>query len=238
REAERAGLGGKSGAGRRGGATTPRPGAGWSVARADEFSVSSGEMTFRNGGHELELRWELGSRPDGKLADRAAPSDLASTATVAGVQAHVYRYAGTNDFTAVWLRGHYTLEARGIAADLRAFTTLIGRLSAVGVDAWLSAMPENVVKPASRPDPVREMLEGTPVLPGFDTAPLRAGDAVGDRYQLGAEVAGAVACEWIRRWIVARSTGDEATVREAVSAMASSHDWKILREMTSDGGYP
>jgi hypothetical protein len=51
-------------------------------------------------------------------------------------------------------------------------------------------------------------------------------------------VSGAVACAWIDRWVTARRTGDEVGVRNAVSAIESSHGWPILREMDEEGDYP
>ena len=69
------------------------------------------------------------------------------------------------------------------------------------------------------------MLRGVPLPPGFD-AP--AGEATTrDRYQLGAKVAGAVACAWIER-------GGE----EARRALASAKTWPILHEMNAEGDYP
>ncbi|HEX6390871.1 MAG TPA: hypothetical protein VFZ89_15530 [Solirubrobacteraceae bacterium] len=59
-----------------------------------------------------------------------------------------------------------------------------------------------------------------------------------DRYQLGAHVAGAVACAWIARWDAARTRGDEATAKAAAAALAGSRDWKILNEMNAEGDYP
>jgi hypothetical protein len=82
------------------------------------------------------------------------------------------------------------------------------------------------------------MLAGIPLPPGFDAASIPTSDAVRDRYQLGAQVAGTVACAWIDRWVAARRDGDEAAVREAVDAMATSTSWPILREMNAEGDYP
>jgi len=209
----------------------------WSVVRADEFSVDYGEMTFASGGRQLDLHWQRGGFVD-TLSDRAAGADLATTAPADGRQARVYRYRGTDDFTALWREDGYTLEARGLAADVESFTALIGTLHQVGVDEWLSAMPASVVKPASRADAVRGMLDGVPLPPRFDAAALETGGALRDRYQLGAQVVGAVACAWIGRWVDGRRSGDDAAVRQAVGAMATSHDWKILREMQAQGDYP
>ncbi len=212
---------------------------GWQVTRADEFSVDVGEMTFSNGEQELELRWLPAREYEAKVDDRAASADLATTAPVAGTEARLFRYeGGANDFTALWLRGDYALELRGIAPDVEAFETLLASLHEVDVDSWLSAMPESVVKPASRAEVVEEMLADIPLPAGFDAGALEGGDIVLDRYQLGAQVAGAVACAWIERWVTARRTGDDAGVRDAATAVSTSHTWAILRQMNGEGDYP
>ena len=52
------------------------------------------------------------------------------------------------------------------------------------------------------------MLAGVPHPEGFDIVALQSGDGIRDRYQLGAQVAGAVACAWIEQWVDARRAGD------------------------------
>jgi len=61
---------------------------------------------------------------------------------------------------------------------------------------------------------------------------------VHDRYQLGAKVAGSVACRWIERWIGADAAGDTQAAQQAIDAMATSRRWAILVEMDADGDYP
>ncbi|MCC6224515.1 MAG: hypothetical protein IT201_13620 [Thermoleophilia bacterium] len=211
---------------------------GWEVTRADQFSVELGEMTFGNGGRELELRWQPAGGFQGLVDDRERSSDLSLSAPVADTEARVFRYEGTTDFTAVWRQGDYVLELRGVAAGVDAFEAVLASLRQVDVGTWLSAMPRSVVKPAGRAAVVEEMLAGIPLPPGLDVGRLKAGDAVRDRYQLGAAVTGAVACGWIERWLAARATGDAAAARIAVRAMDGSRGWTILREMDENGDYP
>src|SRR5205814_4944474 len=137
----------------------------------------------------------------GKLDDRRSGADFVTTLSVDGARARVYRYHGTNDFTALWVQDRYTIEFRGVAANKDQFAALLGTLHDVDVDTWLSAMPPSVVKPQEHGKVVDEMLSGIPQPPGLDRAALRSGDAVRDRYQLGAQVTGAVACGWIREWV-------------------------------------
>ena len=84
------------------------------------------------------------------------------------------------------------------------------------------------------------MLDGVPLPPRFDVASLqrvRPGTVL-DRYQLGAKVAGGVACAWLDRWVAARRSTDDSGVRQAVGALATSHDWRVLHDMQAEGAYP
>jgi hypothetical protein len=236
---------------------------GWGITRADEFSVGNGEMTFARGQRRLDLQWRPGRDYTFSIEKRSVDQDAVGTITVAGDTARVFRYRGTTDFTAIWLRDGKMVEARELAAGAaalpaapgvrrpapaidraRAIATLsefkatVASLREVDVASWLAAMPDSVVEPASRSEIVGEMLAGLPLPDGFDTAPFTSGNAIRDRYQLGAQVAGAVACAWMESWAAARRAGDENGVRRAMTAMASSHGWPILLEMDEEGDYP
>lgn len=99
-------------------------------------------------------------------------------------------------------------------------------------------MPPTVVAPDARSRSIDEMLVDVPIPDGLDVDALRSGDFVSDRYQLGAQVTGAVACGWIESWIDATDRGDPVATARAVDAMATSHDWQILSEMAVDGYFP
>jgi hypothetical protein len=238
---------------------------GWEITRADEFSVGNGEMTFARGQRRLELHWGPGRDYTLRVEKRSVDQDAVGTINVAGDTARVFRYRGTSDFTAIWLQDGMMVEARELAsgadaapqpagpgvrrraraidpatatASLSEFKATVASLREVDVASWLAAMPDSVVEPASRSEIVSEMLAGLPLPDGLDTAPLTSGNAIRDRYQLGAQVAGAVACAWMDRWVAARRAGDENGVRHAMTAMASSHGWPILLEMQEEGDYP
>jgi hypothetical protein len=211
---------------------------GWEVTRADELGVDYGEMTLASGDRRLDLKWLPAGQYQSAVDKRADEMDDLATAPAAGVEARVFRYPGTNDYVAVWRQGDYMVEARGLAADADAFRTTLASLHEVDVDTWLSAMPASVVVPASQAEVIDEMLVGIPLPPGFDPTTIRTSDAVRDRYQLGAQVSGAVACAWIERWVAARDEGDETGARAAVEAMATSRTWPVLLEMDDEGDYP
>jgi hypothetical protein len=213
---------------------------GWSVSRADEFGVGYGEMTFSNGERRLDLHWMRGAEYGAKLADPRSDTPSLGITAVQGAEARLFRYAGSSDFVATWSYRGYGLQARGIAADLATFTSLVRALHMVSVDTWLSAMPESVVNPEGRSKVVLEMLEGVPLPPGFDVAPLlrtRHG-VVLDRYQLGAQITSAITCAWLDRWVAARRADDAQGLREAVGALATSHQWRVLHDMKGEGDFP
>jgi hypothetical protein len=213
---------------------------GWQVERADELSARYGEMTFTNGERDLDVKWLPARLHEHAVATRMADPGLDDLGTAPAVraEARMFRYSGTRDFVAVWLRGNHTLEVRGAAADASAFRTVLASLREVDVDTWLSAMPQSVVAPAAQAEAVREMLADIPLPPGFDPAEIPHGNGVRDRYHLGAAVVGAVACAWIDHWVAARRASDHESARAAVEAMATSRTWSVLLEMDDEGAYP
>jgi hypothetical protein len=122
--------------------------------------------------------------------------------------------------------------------DVAAFEVLLASLRAVDTDTWLSALPASVVKTTDRTAVIASMLQGVTLPPGFDAASITGAGLTSDRYQLGATVAGTVACTWFKLWSDARRSGDAAGVQRAIDAMATAKDWPILKEMSSSGGYP
>jgi hypothetical protein len=194
---------------------------GWNVTRVDEWSAGQGEMTFAAGSRTLELSWWPASQTgnEGKDSDKLTVGDRT-----------VYRYHGTNDYTAFWRSGDVTVEARALAASPQEFAGLLHRLHAVGAETWLRSLPNSAVTPANHGTAVEAMLKGLPLPPGFDAAALRRDARTRDRYQLGAQVAGAVACGWIEAWL----HGDQ----RAVPALAGSRDWPVLKDMSAEGDYP
>jgi hypothetical protein len=218
---------------------------GWQVVYADEQSAQEGELHFGRGpadtGGGAALNWRPGAL-SGWTVDRAASANVSTTAPVLGTTAHVYQYEGGRpgheDITALWRYDGRVLEFRAGAADVAAFKVLLAALRRVDTDAWLSAMPASVVKTGDRASVIAGMLRGVTVPRGFDPSTIKGEKLTKDRYQLGAAVAGTVACTWFRRWSDARRAGDETREREAIAAMRTAKDWPILEEMAKSGAYP
>jgi hypothetical protein len=236
---------------------------GWRVEYADEQSREEGELQFRRGPTpppqdmtvsgdapvtpvpadtgSAQLNWG-GGGISSWFEDRAASAALTTTAPVLGRTARVYQYEGGTpghrDITALFRYDGRVLEFRAGAADVDTFKVLLAMLKRVDTDTWLSAMPASVVKTPDRDRTIEQMLQGVPVPPGFDPKDIEGSDLVKDRYQLGAAVAGTVACQWFKRWADAREEGDRAKEREATAAMATAKSWPVLHEMAKEGAYP
>lgn len=210
---------------------------GWEVTRADVYGEGIGEITFRDGSTELTLHWRDRDSFDQYLDDRARSAEHREQLTVLGHEATLFKYAGGNDFTTLYRDRENTIEVRGVFPSIDAYRTVLSSLEHVDVDTWLSAMPDSVIASADRAAVVHEMLADIPQPEGFDAAALEDGP-LRDRYQLGAEVTGAVACAWIEQWIQATESGDAGAASEAAEAMRGSSDWNVLQEMNSSGAYP
>jgi hypothetical protein len=215
---------------------------GWRVDYANEESAEDGELRFRTGpARWAELNWR-GGGIQSWFDDRAASAVATSTATVLGTTARVYQYEGGTpghqDITALFHYDGRVLEFRAGARDIDAFKVLLAKLKRVDTDTWLSAMPASAIKIPDRDDTIRQMLQGVSLPPGFDRQDIRGAHLTKDRYQLGAAVAGTVACQWFARWSDGRATGDRAEVREAIAALATARTWPVLKEMEQEGGYP
>jgi hypothetical protein len=145
---------------------------------------------------------------------------------------------GDRQMVALWAEDGYVLELRAEVPDLAAMEERLGWLTRVDSQAWLDAMPANVVKAADHDATVREMLRGIPVPDTFTPSRIPDEGLTTDRGQVAGSVTGTVACLWFRQWGTARRTGDTAKKVEAERAMATSKQWPILREISEDGAYP
>ncbi|TCC66421.1 hypothetical protein E0H73_05955 [Kribbella pittospori] len=210
---------------------------GWKVSRVDEFTADLGEMTFAKGNQRLDVFWRPADQYQTYFDDRAH-DNTHQPIELLGQAGTIFRYGDTTDFTTILKpKGKNFLEIRTDVGSEAAYRTLIGKLKPVGVEEWLDALPASAVKPADNKKTVDAMLADLPKPDGFDAAGLYQ-QTVGDRYQVGARVSGAVSCAWLDQWTAAKKSGDKTKVAEAVAAMKTSHNWPILKEMAKDGDYP
>ena len=201
---------------------------GWSVTRADQLEADSGEITFSDGRHDLNIFWYPARLYGQYLRDRALVSTPVRS-TLLGQTATTVDYGREEYATMLAPQGSVFLEIRARLGSRARYEAVLHSLRPVGVSAWLAAMPAGVVKPQDRTAAVDRALRGVQLPPGFDPAVLEREDAVLDRYQFDVRVASAVACGWVESWLAARRAGDGEAAGAAVKAMATASQWPLLR---------
>ena len=238
---------------------------GWSIAHARSFEVDRGELIYKDdehplygpSGRQLNLTWY----PARFYRDRVRENGYAcchvstpAISTLLGQRATTFAYAGQhpNYATVLSPQGNVFIEVNGSLGSREEYEAVLHSLRPVGVDAWLGAMPAEVLRPAARSAAIAQMLRGVPVPPGFDASALhfrgtpssspdgsalQSESALTDRFMLGQSLTGAVACGWIQSWLSATRAGDSAAAQEAVDAMGTARNWPVLLQMVREKGY-
>jgi hypothetical protein len=237
---------------------------GWSIVHARSFEVDRGDLIYGDGEHplygpggsgrQLNLSWYPAGfyrqmlREDGHACCHV--SRLA-TSTLLGQRATTFAYNGQhpNFATVLSPQGNVFIEVNGSFGSRQEYEALLHSLRPVGVDAWLGAMPAEVIRPAARSAAIAQMLRGIPVPPGFDASALhfqgmfapgsalQSESALTDRFMLAKSLTGAVACDWLQRWLSATRAGDGAAAQEAVDAMRTAPRWPALLQMVREKGF-
>jgi hypothetical protein len=235
---------------------------GWNVKDANEFEVDQGEMDFTNGRDTLTIEWSparfysepdlralrQGARgPEGTLGNPITPGSGEDDEQFEWITALDRRALFDYDAGGSYYRLTFApqngsfISINGYSDDdamtRDQFLGVVDSLYSADVDTWLAALPPEIVRPVEDQAAVDAMLEGIPIPSSVDVDQLRSVALALGRYQLGAKVTGAVACGWLDQWAAAVRDGDQASARQAVDAMSTSHDWAILREMEDQGGW-
>jgi hypothetical protein len=236
---------------------------GYSIVHARSFEVDTGELIYSDGvhrpygpgGRQVDLTWHPSRFYRERLReDRHACCHVSTpvTSTLLGQRATTFHYPGQrpNFSTILSPQGSVFIEITGTLGNKREYEAVLQSLRAVGVDAWLRAMPPEVLRPAARSAAAEQMLRGIPVPPGFDattrhfrvspgpdTAALQSESALTDRFMLAKSLTGAVACGWLQRWLSATRAGDDAVAQEAVDAMATARHWPVLLQMVREKSF-
>jgi hypothetical protein len=147
-------------------------------------------------------------------------------------------------------QGSVFIELNGSLGSKPEYEAVLHSLRAVGIEAWLGAMPAEVLRPTARSAVTAQMLRGIPVPSGFDASALhfrgmpgssgsglQSESALTDRLMLGKSVTAAVACDWLQHWLSATRAGNGAAAQEAVDAMATARRWPVLLQMVREKGY-
>ncbi len=209
---------------------------GWKITTVYGFAAEEGTIQFTDGRRSLEMNWYPADSHQGYYDDRLEVSDP-EAATVAGVKANVFTYAA-DDFAAMLdPDGSAFVELRAQGMDRGDFDTLLTHVVKAEPEAFLAAMPAEVVTPGKVRAAAARILTDVPIPPGFDVERIDVAGA-NDPYQFGAAVTGQVTCTWIAEWKRAGESGDAAAAGQAVSALRSSHQWKVLKDMNGEGDWP
>jgi hypothetical protein len=140
--------------------------------------------------------------------------------------------------TAYWAEDGYLLELRAAVPDLAAFEERLRWLTKVDSQAWLGAMPPQVVKAADQAATVREMLRGIPLPDSFSPSRVPTAGLTTNRDQVGGAVISTASCLWFRQWDEARRGGNRARAGEAEKAMSTYERWPLYRELHRGRRYP
>ncbi len=215
----------------------------WSVIAAQEITEDTGEMMFATspdavlagagpGEYWMSLNWYPSKMHDSYVQDRRRGADATWKITIDGHQAVVFQHDGTAPlgvtFYAIWVDGIHSLELRtDVISTADQFNEIALTAKAVDVDTWLSAMPASVVEPEERGDAVDRILADIPVPSNVDVEAIKNRATVSNG--MNYEVTTAVLCGWVQQWIDARKASDEASLRQAVNALAGSREWAAMK---------
>ncbi len=210
---------------------------GWKVTTVYGFSDENGTIAFANGGREVSMDWYPADQHQSYFEDRlevSAPEPV----KVANWSADVFTYSDSDFAAMLKPRDGTFVELRTQSRWTRdEFDEMLTHVVRVDADAFLAALPPEVVTPGDVREEAGKILADMPSPPDFDVSVLDNAGA-NDPYQFGATVAGKVTCGWIAEWIRADAAGDDQAVRQAAAALRSSHQWKVLHDMNDEGDYP
>jgi hypothetical protein len=217
---------------------------GWTAtdAYSDRYG---GEVGWEKGRQDFDISWypadEYQSYVEDRRHIRQTPVD-GDPLEVLGRDAQMWAYSAT-DHTAIRVaQGDWFLEFRGSGMDVDAYRALLTRLRAVDRAGFEAAMPQTFVDGSERQGTIHTMLDGIgryvdPLFPPEATRVGVSSNAV-DPYQLGVDVAGAVACSWLDDLAEAKRAGDAARVQRDADVLATARQWPVLKDMAADGDYP
>jgi hypothetical protein len=226
---------------------------GWYIKTVSENADGSGQVTWTDGtsgsegAHELEIHWFPPHEYENLLNDRSEGGQYPPTeTTVLGKQAKVFHQGPTASYdTFLPPDGNFVLEFQGDVGSEDAYFQLLQTLEPTSVNGWLSAMPASVLQVPDRGEAIDSMAKDIPLPPGVTESKLHdavdqrlKGQKLVSRYNLGAAITGIVTCDWLDSWVAAKQSGDQATAKRAVDAMATAHHWTVLDQMSSEGEWP
>ncbi|MFC7532653.1 hypothetical protein [Actinoplanes sp. GCM10030250] len=209
---------------------------GWKVTTVYGFADEQGTIAFEKGDRQLEMNWYPAKYYQSYYKDRLLVSAPEPT-TVAGRKGDVFTYDPSDFETFLKPKDGATVALRSSGGWTRSsYDEVLSHVVHVGAEAFLAALPPEIVTPSRVREEAAKILVDVPLPPGFDIESVGAGGA-NDRYQFGADVTGQISCAWIAEWIRADKAGDDKAVDQAAAALRSSRKWKVLLEMKDQGGW-
>ncbi|MDF1605095.1 hypothetical protein [Nocardioides sp. YIM 152315] len=217
---------------------------GWVVAAA-YADGQSGEMTYEKGRDRFDVSWYPADQYDSYVEDRrhvVEPPADGEPVTVLELGAQMWAYSATDHTAIREVEGGRWFELRGSGMDEAGYRALLTSLRFVDQAEFDALLPGSFVTGSERSATIDEILDGIadvahPLLPaGVARSSIDSDQS--DDYQLGAEVAGAVACAWLDEYADATRAGDERRAQRAAGVLTSAQDWPVLDDMNARGDYP
>ncbi len=217
---------------------------GWVVSYS-QVSDDGGALSYVRGGQSLEVSWYPAARHAGYVEDRrhiVEPPADGERVELVGRPGQLWAYS-PRDHTVISdvVEGGW-FEVRGSGMGKAAYLTLLGRLRSVGPEEFESALPSGFVTSDEREQAIASILDdigevAVPLLPDGVARSSITSDQ-NDPYQLGAEVAGGVACAWLGEYETAQRVGDDSRSVQAMAVLGTTRLWPVLQQMDESGDYP
>jgi hypothetical protein len=214
--------------------------AGWTMTYASESDLGGSYSFEHTDGRTLEIH-TFGGGEDGFRG--SIGGDQRITLTENGEEWSLLDYAATPEgggdarFRANVLRGDWTWEFDGAPfTSPTAFLDTVTGIHPVDDATWDATLPDDIISASDQSATVAALLEDVPLPDGFDTEALNDG-STNSRYQFIAKVSSAVTCAWLDQWFTGQESADLTIQDQAATAMATSTDWAMLKEIAAQGGW-
>lgn len=217
----------------------------WVVLQAEGWTATyvsdaggEREVQYDNGDATLQVNLREAEARDTYIEDRRGIDhpkvDPGAPVRLLGREGLMWHYSRTDHTTIGEVEGEHYPEVRGSGMDEAAYVGLLDRLSWTDDAAFEASLPADFVTGGERESTISSMLGGVAMPRGFEVPPTDEKDP----YQLGAHVAGSVACAWLDIFAEAKASGDEEAMQRAAAALGDSRGWDVLHEMNTEGDYP
>ncbi len=213
---------------------------GWKVD-----SLGGDGIRFVNGDANLEITSYAADDYESYVKDReyiVDPPAPGAPVTVLDRPGQLWDYSADDHTVIREVEDGHWMEFRGAGMDQDGFLALLGQLRFSSDAEFNAALPDDYVTTDERDVAAQKIIGDIREVShaGFpDGTSLRLGAGESkDRYQFGAEVAGAYACAWIEAFDNASAHGQADQAAEAARVLGTSRQWPILEEMNAKGDYP